>query len=100
MGIESVTITARCSVAFERTQIGADGSLVIPASYREALGLKDGETVDIRMDEDGLHIQSVRQTIARAQAAVRTVVSADRSLSDELIAERRAEAAREAAHDQ
>jgi AbrB family looped-hinge helix DNA binding protein len=82
----------------EHTQIGEDGTLVIPAPFREAMGLEPGETMSIHMDEDGLHIQSVRQTIARAQAAVRSFISADRSLSDELIAERRAEAAREEAN--
>jgi hypothetical protein len=50
----------------------------------------------IRMDEDGLHIQSKEQAIKRAQAAVRKYVGPDRSLSEELITERRLEAKREA----
>ena len=82
----------------ERTQIDKNGSIVIPASYREAMGLSDGETVLISMDEEGLHIQSLHQALDRAQAAVRSFISPDRSLSDELIAERRAEAAREEAY--
>jgi AbrB family looped-hinge helix DNA binding protein len=80
----------------ETTQIGENGRIVIPAAYRKAMGLKAGETVTIRMDEEGLHIQSREQTIKRAQAAIRKYVSPDRSMSEELIAERRLEAKREA----
>jgi AbrB family looped-hinge helix DNA binding protein len=79
----------------ETTQISENGRIVIPAAYRKAMGLKGGEVVTIRMDEDGLHIQSQAQAIKRAQAIVRKYVSADRKLSDELIAERRLEAKRE-----
>jgi AbrB family looped-hinge helix DNA binding protein len=80
----------------ETAQISENGRIVIPAAYRKAMGLKGGEVVTIRMDEDGLHIQSQAQAIKRAQAIVRKYVSADRSLSDELIAERQLEAKREA----
>lgn len=80
----------------ETTQISENGRIVIPAAYRKAMGLKGGEMVTIRLDEDGLHIQSQAQAIKRAQAIVRKYVSADRKLSDELIAERRLEAKREA----
>lgn len=80
----------------ETAQISENGRIVIPAAYRKAMGLKGGEVVTIRMDEDGLHIQSQAQAIKRAQAIVRKYVSADRSLSDELVAERRLEAKREA----
>jgi len=79
----------------ETAQISENGRIVIPASYRKAMGLKGGEVLTIRMDEEGLHIQSQRQALLRAQAAVRKFVSADRSLVDELIAERRLEAKRE-----
>jgi AbrB family looped-hinge helix DNA binding protein len=79
----------------EMAQISENGRIVIPASYRKAMGLKGGEVLTIRMDEEGLHIQSQRQALLRAQAAVRKFVSADRSLADELIAERRLEARRE-----
>jgi AbrB family looped-hinge helix DNA binding protein len=82
-------------MSVETAQISENGRIVIPASYRKAMGLKGGEVLTIRMDEDGLHIQSQRQALLRAQAAVRKFVSADRSLVDELIAERRLEAKRE-----
>ena len=79
----------------EKTQMSENGRIVIPATYRRALGLKGGDVLTVRMDEDGLHLQTKRQALLKAQAIVRKHVSADRSLSAELIEERRAEAMRE-----
>ena len=78
-----------------KAQISANGRVVIPASYRKAMGLKGGEILTLTLDENGLHLESQRQAMLRAQAIVRQHVQSGRSLSDELIAERREEAARE-----
>jgi len=85
----------RWHVDVEKTQMSENGRIVIPATYRRALGLKGGDVLTVRMDEDGLHLQTKRQALLKAQAIVRKHVSADRSLSAELIEERRAEAMRE-----
>jgi AbrB family looped-hinge helix DNA binding protein len=82
-------------MSFETAQISENGRIVIPAVYRKAMGLKGGEVVTIRLDEEGLHIQSRAQAIKRAQAIVRKYVPEGVSLVDELIAERRREAKRE-----
>jgi AbrB family looped-hinge helix DNA binding protein len=82
-------------MSVERAQISENGRIVIPAAFRRAMGLKGGEVVTIRMDEEGLHIQSRTQAIKRAQAMVRKYVPKGVSLVDELIAERRREAGRE-----
>lgn len=79
----------------EQTRLGENGRIVIPAAFRKALGYEPGEVLVLSVEDDGLHIQSVRQQIARAQAIVRKYVRSSRSLSDELIAERRREVARE-----
>ena len=79
----------------EKAQLGENGRIVIPAAFRKALGLKGGEVLTMRLDEDGLHIQTKRQELLRSRAIVRQHISADRSLSDELIADRRLEAKRE-----
>ena len=47
------------------------------------------------MDEKVLHLQTKRQALLEAQALVREYVSIGRSLSEELIAERREETRRE-----
>jgi bifunctional DNA-binding transcriptional regulator/antitoxin component of YhaV-PrlF toxin-antitoxin module len=62
---------------------------------REAMGLRPGETLEVSLEEDGLRLRTQRQMIARAQAIVKRYVKPGRRLSDELIAERRAEAKRE-----
>ncbi len=79
----------------EMAHMSENGRIVIPAAYRKAMGLKGGEALIIRLDEDGLHIQSRAQAIKRAQAIIRRYVPEGVSLVDELIAERRREAKRE-----
>jgi AbrB family looped-hinge helix DNA binding protein len=79
----------------ETAQVSENGRIVIPAAYRKAMGLKGGEVVTLRLDDEGLHIQSRAQAIKRAQAIVRKYVPEGVSLVDELIAERRREAKRE-----
>lgn len=77
-----------------KTRISQDGRLVIPAAYRKALGLKPGDEVVLVLDEGELRVLGARQAIARAQALVRRYVPEGRPLSQELIQERREEAAR------
>ena len=79
----------------EKARISENGRIVIPAAFRKAMGLKGGDTVTLSLDDGGLHIQTQRQRIARAQAMVREFIGSERSLADELIAERRQEAKRE-----
>ncbi len=49
----------------------------------------------MHLDEEGLHIYTPAQVVARAQSLVRSYVPEGRSLSGELISERREEASRE-----
>ena len=79
----------------EMTRMGENGRLVIPAPIREAVGLKVGEPLAVTVEEYGLRIQTFRQQIAEAQAVTRKLFGPGRSLSKELIAERRLEAKRE-----
>lgn len=73
------------------------GRVVIPAEIRQAMGLKEGDTVLWEL-RDGKALLTTRATQLReAQAMVRKFVPAGVSLSDELIAERRAENARDEA---
>lgn len=76
-------------------RLGKSGRLVIPAKIRRALDLHPGDELLLRVEEDGLRLSTRAQAIARAQALVRRYISEDRSLADELIAERREEAERE-----
>ena len=78
-----------------RTTVGAGGRVVIPAEYRQALGLHVGDAVIMRLEDGEVRITTVREAIRRAQEIVRRYIPEGVSLSDELIAERRAEAERE-----
>ena len=77
-----------------KTRIGAGGRIVIPAGYRKALGVRPGDEVLLLLEEDEIRIVTARQAIQRAQALVRRHIPEGRSLSKELIRERREESAR------
>ena len=78
-----------------RMRINENGRIVIPASYRKALGVKTGDEIILRVEDDELRITTMKRRIERAQRIVRKYVKPGVSLSDELIAERREEAKRE-----
>jgi len=82
-------------MSVETAHISENGRIVIPAAYRKAMGLKGGEVVTIRMDEDGLHIQSRRQALRKVRENMKKYIKPGRSMVDALIAERRLEAKRE-----
>ena len=69
------------------------GRVVIPLEIRQALNLKEGDAVLWELDGGSARITTRAQRIRQAQALVRKHVPAGQSLADELIAERRAEAA-------
>ena len=79
----------------EKARMSENGRIVLPSAIRKAMGLKGGDELTFSLDEEGLHIQTMRQKIARAQAMVRELVPPGPSIADELIAERRLEAKRE-----
>jgi len=78
-----------------RTRIAAGGRIVIPAAARRAAGLNVGDEVVVRVEDGEIRIMSLRCAISRSQAIVRRYIPAERSLVDELIAERREESKRE-----
>jgi AbrB family looped-hinge helix DNA binding protein len=72
------------------------GRIVVPAPIRAALGLKKGDRVSVVMDADGeVRLTTQAQVIKRLQALVKPYAIPGVSIVDELIADRRAEAARE-----
>jgi AbrB family looped-hinge helix DNA binding protein len=78
-----------------RLRVNENGRMVIPASFRKALGINAGDEVVLRLEEDELRITTLKSRIERAQRRVRGYAKAGRSLADELIAERREAAKRE-----
>lgn len=78
-----------------RLRINENGRVVIPASFRKALGVKPGDEVILSIEEDELRITTMKRRIERAQRRARQYVKPGVSLVDELIAERREAAKRE-----
>ncbi len=78
-----------------KTKLGKGGRIVIPTEYRRELGVEPGDEIILHLDDEGLRLYTPAQAVARAQSLVRRYVPEDRSLSEELISERREEADRE-----
>jgi AbrB family looped-hinge helix DNA binding protein len=78
-----------------KTVLAPNGRIVIPAAIREALGFKPGETLVMDVHEGQLRVDSFEARLARIQGEIRQLVGPERSLVDELIADRREEVRRE-----
>ena len=78
-----------------KVRLGPDGRVVVPAAIREALGLKEGDVLFARLEAGEIKLLTPKAAMMRAQAIVRQFVPDNVSLVDELIADRRREAARE-----
>lgn len=74
-----------------RTKLAEGGRIVIPAEYRQAMGLKVGDDVILQLEGEDLRIFTLSQAIKRSQELVSRYIPQDRSLADELVAERRKE---------
>ena len=82
-------------MATDTVKLGSNGRLVIPAAYRKALGVEEGDELVVRFEDGELHLSTRKLALKRAQELVRRYVPEGASLSDELLADRREEAARE-----
>jgi len=80
-------------------RLGDRGRIVLPAWVRKRLGVKEGDRFVLRLEEDGaLRLLSGRKAAAEARGILKELLPGlppQRSLPDELIADRRAEAERE-----
>ena len=78
-----------------KARLGPDGRIVIPAAVRQHLGLEPGVTLFLDVRGDLLVIESLPTRIRRIQQEFAPFRKPGVLASDELIAERRAEAWRE-----
>jgi AbrB family looped-hinge helix DNA binding protein len=74
-------------------KLGKQGRLVVPASLRQELGLEMGDELVARVEEGRLIFEPRAAVVKRLRERFKDVKG---SLADELLAERREEAAREA----
>jgi AbrB family looped-hinge helix DNA binding protein len=76
-------------------RVNENGRVVIPAAFRKRLGIRVGDQVLLRIEDDELRITTLKRHLERAQRLVRKHVKPGTSLADELIAERREAAGHE-----
>ena len=76
-------------------QLGPGGRIVIPAVFRKAMSIKEGDRLMARVVDGELRLITPEMAIRRAQKWVRETIPADVDLVGALIEERRWEAAKE-----
>jgi AbrB family looped-hinge helix DNA binding protein len=79
----------------EAVDLGAGGRLVIPAKMRDALRMKVGDRLNVRLEGNELRIYTYQEGLRRAQEIVKRFVPEGSTLADDLIAERRQDATNE-----
>jgi transcriptional regulator with XRE-family HTH domain len=76
-------------------EVDGEGRVVLPADLLADFGLEPGETLVFARTETGLRANSPGKAAREMQNHTRGLIAPGESVVDELIAERRAEAARE-----
>lgn len=79
-----------------RLNVDSAGRIVIPAEFRRAMGIVEGDELMARMADGELRLISPAMAVKRAQKLVRELIPGDVGLADSLIADRRREVAEEA----
>jgi AbrB family looped-hinge helix DNA binding protein len=72
--------------------IGEKGRLVIPLHIRQAMGFEAGDEVEMYVQDHEVHFSTRWNRLQRAQERAQRFFALGRSLAEELIAERRADA--------
>jgi len=78
-----------------RARINESGRVVIPASFRRALGIRGGDEIVLRLEDDEIRLATWKGNVARARKLVGRYIKPGTHLSDELIKERRKAAGHE-----
>ena len=76
-------------------ELPKSGRIVIPSAMRAAMGVKEGERVMLLVADGVLSVESHARVIAKIQAEMQKYAVPGVSIVDELIADRRREAAAE-----
>ena len=75
------------------TQIGGSGRFVIPRNIRQKLNLKDGDSVQIGIEDGKIVILTPQGLLEHFYSATQNIRDSDADVVQELIDERRREAA-------
>lgn len=74
-----------------KVRVSEGGRVVIPVEYRQALGIKEGDTVRVRLSGDTVMVNRGEDSLRRAREIVAKYIPAKSGLADELLADRRKE---------
>jgi AbrB family looped-hinge helix DNA binding protein len=78
-----------------KAPLSSNGRIVIPAAIRQEMGWSPGDTLLLELEDGVLRVEGFDARLKRIQDELVELVGPERLISDELIAERRAEAWRE-----
>ena len=78
-----------------RLKLGEGGRISLPAAHRRQLGLRPGDDLIVQLEDGAIRVTTPKLAIERARCILGRYIQAKESLADSLIADRRAEAARE-----
>jgi AbrB family looped-hinge helix DNA binding protein len=76
-------------------KVDSSGRIVLPADARARNHIAEGDTVVVVEDSQGLHVKTLDQIVAEAQAYFASFVPRGVLLSDEINADRRTEVERD-----
>ena len=76
-------------------RVSESGRLSIPVDMRRAMGLEKGGDVQLKLDDDGLHLETAQQFVKRIQKMARETGWHEKTSVDDFLEWRREEAKRE-----
>ena len=80
-----------------RVKVSETGRLSLPVEVRRELGIEKGGTLLLETVDGEIRLTTLKERVRRVQALARELLAGQQVVSEEIIAERRREAAREAA---
>ena len=78
-----------------RVRVDSGGRVVVPAGFRKALGIGNGQELLVSLDDGFVRLQTIDAALEQVRAIARSRRRSDASVVDEFIAERRREEASE-----
>lgn len=79
-----------------KSKLVEGGRIVVPAAFRRAMGVAPGDTLILELAGEELRVRPARSALRRIQERLKSHAPApgERLVSDELLADRRKEAAK------
>lgn len=79
----------------DHVAMSANGRIIIPANIRSQIGMRQGGSFVVHVENGEVRLEPIAHAIARVQSLLDEYIPSDVSLADELSADRRAESERE-----